>query len=84
MEKSVKVSLKFPFPTEVQLNDNVSVSIHLSGDISQIESLEFELKLSDKTANTSLPITRHSDCAPGDCKDCHVVSCPVYMGYEDY
>lgn len=84
MEKSVKVSLPPQFPKAVQLNENVSIAINVSGDISEIQSLELELKLSDKTAKASLPITRHSDCTPGDCKNCHVVSCPMYMGYEDY
>lgn len=83
-----KFIISYPFPEEVTIQPGITLKISISADFpkDKVVTLSIETKCVETATNLEKKdedtIPGHPNCHFGECNDCHVVSCPIYQGYE--
>ena len=83
-----KLILTYPFPEEVVIKPGISLKITVDENFpkDKVVTLSIRTKCTEPEKNSveddKDTIPGHPNCKIGECYDCHVVSCPIYQGYE--
>ena len=69
-----------PFPNEIEIMPGLKLRIITAEGFPKGENITLTITAQSPEIPGIIP--GHPNCRYGECDDCHVVSCPVYLGYE--